>query len=91
MQQAHQEEDDEKKSPHQPPLLHPEHLSLIFEVRSMVGDQIFRDVCINQRLNMLYATYSSATPQRQFPTCAQLYAIPVRCGKERDDHEDIGQ
>jgi hypothetical protein len=89
-QQAHQEEDDEKKSPPQPPLLHPEHLNLIFEVRSMVDDQIFRVVRINQRLDMLYAAYSSATPRRQCPTCAQIYAIPVRRGKEKDDREDTG-
>jgi hypothetical protein len=89
-QQAHQEEADVQNSQYQPPLLHPEHLNLIFDVRSMVDDQIFRAICINQRLDMLYAAYSSATPRRQCPTCAQVYAIPVRRGKEKDDHEDTG-
>jgi hypothetical protein len=89
-QHAHQETDAEQKSPPPPPLLHPEHLNLIFEVRSMVDDQIFRAVRVNQRLDMLYAAYSSATPRRQCPTCAQLYAIPVRSGKETDDREDTG-
>jgi hypothetical protein len=28
----------------QPPLLHPEHLELIFDTRSMVDDQIFRAI-----------------------------------------------
>jgi hypothetical protein len=55
----------------------------------MVDDHIFRAIHINQRLDMLYAAYSSATPRRQCPTCAQVYAIPVRHSKEKDDHEDI--
>jgi hypothetical protein len=99
-QREHQEEADAwmeappssilQNSQDQPPLLHPEHLNLIFDVRSMVDDQIFRAICINQCLDMLYVAYSSATPRRQCPTCAQVYAIPVRRGKEKDDHEDTG-
>jgi hypothetical protein len=66
----------------QPPLLHPEHLQLIFDVRSMVDDQIFRAIHINQCLDI--------TPRHQFPTYTQVYAIPVRRGKVKDDHEDTG-
>jgi hypothetical protein len=90
MQHAHQEMDVEQKFPPPPPLLHPEHLNLIFEVRSMVDDQIFMVVHVNQCLDMLYAAYSSATPRRQCPTYAQLYAIPVKRSKEMDDREDTG-
>jgi hypothetical protein len=61
-QHAHQETDAEQKSPPPPPLLHPEHLNLIFEVHGMVDDQIFRAVRVSQRLDMLYAAYSSPTP-----------------------------
>ena len=73
-----------------PPLLHPEHLNLICEVRSMVDDQIFMVVHVNQRLDMLYVAYSSATPRRQCPTYAQFYAILVKRSKEMDDCEDTG-
>jgi hypothetical protein len=83
--------DDKPQTPPSPPLLHPEHLQLIFEVRSLVDDQIFRAVCVSQRLDMLYAAYSSATPRRQFPTCAQLYVIPASDGKATDAHEDFGE
>jgi hypothetical protein len=99
-QREHQDEPDARmKAPlssipqdlqDQPPLLHPEHLELIFEVRSMVDDQIFRAIRINQRLDMIYAAYSSTTPRHQCPTCAQVYAIPVRRGKSEDDYEDTG-
>jgi hypothetical protein len=70
----------ERKSPPSPPFLHPEHLNLIFEVRSLVEDQIFRVVRVSQRLDMLYAAYSKATPRRQCPTCAQPFVIPVNGG-----------
>jgi hypothetical protein len=57
--------DDKLQTSPSPPLLHPEHLQLIFEVRSLVDDQIFREVYVSQCLDMLYAAYSSATPRRQ--------------------------
>jgi hypothetical protein len=85
------EMDDKPQTPPSPPLLHPEHLQLIFEVRSLVDDQIFRAVCVSQRLDMLYAAYSSATPRRQCPTCAQPYVIPASDGKATDAHEDSGE
>jgi hypothetical protein len=37
----------------QPPLIHPEHLELIFETRSMVEDQIFRAIKINKHLDVM--------------------------------------
>jgi hypothetical protein len=74
----------------QPPLLHPEHLELIFEMRSMVEDQIHRAIQISQRLDMMYAAYSSTSPSRQCPTCAQAYALPVRLGKNGKDDENTG-
>jgi hypothetical protein len=83
--------DAKPKTPPSPPLLHPEHLQLIFEVRSLVDDQIFRAVCVSQRLDMLYAAYSSATPRRQCPTCAQPYVIPASSGKATDAYEDFGE
>jgi hypothetical protein len=70
--------DDKQARPPSPPLLLPEQLQLIFEVRSLVEDQIFRAVCASQRLDMLYAAYSNDMPKRLCPTCAQPFAIPVR-------------
>jgi hypothetical protein len=66
-----------------PPLLHPEHLNLVFEVRSLVEDQIFRAVRVSQRLDMLYAAYSKATPRRQCPTCAQPFVIPANASTNK--------
>jgi hypothetical protein len=59
-----------------PPLLHPDHLKLIFEMRSLMDDQAFRTMGIHQRLDMLYAAYSEAIPRRQCPTCARPFALP---------------
>jgi len=89
--QGHQETDAKPKSTPPPPLLHSEHLNLIFEAHSLVNDQIFRVVHVSQRLDMLYAAYSSATPRWQCPTCTQLYVIPVSSGKAKDDCEDFGE
>jgi hypothetical protein len=79
-----------QNSQDQPLLLHPEHLELIFDIRSMVDDQIFRAIRINQRLDMIYDAHSSTTPRRQCPTCAQVYAILARSGKYEDNYEDTG-
>jgi hypothetical protein len=81
---------ERKDEADQPPLLHPEHLELIFDIRSMVDDQIFRAIRINQRLDMIYAAYSSASPRRQCPTCAQVYAIPVKRGKNGGEDKNTG-
>jgi hypothetical protein len=72
--------ESERNSPPSPSFLHPEHLKLIFEVRSLVDDQVFRAVRVSQRLDMLYAAYSKATPRRQCPTCAQPFVLPVNGG-----------
>jgi len=80
-----------KDEPQTPPLMYLEHLRLIFEVRSLVDDQLFRAVCVNQRLDMLYAAYSSATPQQQCPTCSHPFTIPASGGKEKEAHEDSGE
>lgn len=72
----------------QPPFIHSEHLELIFETRSMVEDQIFRAIQINKRLDMMYTAYSSTSPRRQCPTCAQAYTIPIRPRKIGKDDEN---
>jgi hypothetical protein len=74
----------------QPPLLHPEHLELIFETRSMVDDQIYRALQVSQCLDMMYAAYSNTSPSRQCPTCAQPFALPARWGKNDEVDEDTG-
>jgi hypothetical protein len=73
-----------RNSPPSPPLLHPEHLKLIFEVRSLVDDQAFRAMRVSQRLDMLYAAYSKATPRRQCPTCAQPFVLPGNGGNSTE-------
>ena len=79
--------DEKQPRPPSPPLLLLEQLQLIFEVRSLVDDQIFRAVCVSQRLDMLYAAYSNDTPKRQCPTCAQPFAIPVHAEEMKDDKD----
>jgi hypothetical protein len=70
----------ERSLPPSPQLLHPEHLRLIFEVRSLMDDQAFSAMRLSQRLDMLYAAYSKATPRRQCPTCAQPFVFPGNGG-----------
>jgi hypothetical protein len=70
----------ERSPPPSPQLLHPEHLELIFEMRSLVDDQAFSAMRLSQRLDMLYAAYSKATPRRQCPTCAQPFVFPGNGG-----------
>jgi hypothetical protein len=74
----------------QPPFTNPGYLALIFEMRSMLDDQIFRTVQINQRLDMLYAAHSRTLPRRQCPTCAQAYAIPAGWRKHGEEDEPTG-
>jgi hypothetical protein len=54
----------------QPPFFHPEHLELMFELRSLVEDQIHRAMLISQRIDMLYDAYSNKPPGQRCPTCA---------------------
>jgi hypothetical protein len=86
--QGRRNTDAKPNSPPSPPFLH---LKLIFEVRSLVDDQIFRAIRVSQRVDMLYAAYSSATPRRQCPNCAQRYVIPASSGKAKDAYEDSGE
>ena len=53
------------------------HLPLIFELRSLMDDQVFLLARIDQRLDMLFAAHSKNPTQRQCPTCAQTYSLPV--------------
>jgi hypothetical protein len=57
--------------------------TLIFDLRSLVEDLIFRVVCTNQRLDMLLTAHSCASPKQMCPTCAQPYAIPTRAPARR--------
>jgi hypothetical protein len=52
---------NEPQTPPLPPLLHPEHFQLIFEIRNLVDDQLFRAIRVSQHLDMLYAAYSRTT------------------------------
>lgn len=71
------------------PLL-PEQLQLIFEVRGLVDDQIYRAVCTSQRLDMLFAAYSTDSSKHVCPTCAQPFAIPVGAPVAQDDRASTG-
>jgi hypothetical protein len=52
-------------------------LSLIFEIRSLMGDHNFRLARIEQRMDMYFAAHSRTHPRRQCPTCARAYAFPA--------------
>jgi hypothetical protein len=65
-------------------------LSFIFEMRSLLDDQIFRLARIDQRLDMLFATHSRTLPKRQCPTCAHAYAFPVGWKQTEDQHKCVG-
>jgi hypothetical protein len=82
--------DDMHARPPSPPPLLPEQLQLIFEVRSLVEDQIYRVVCTSQRLDMLFVAYSIDSPKHLCPTCAQPFAIPVRAPAVKDDKASPG-
>jgi hypothetical protein len=82
--------DDIHARPPSPPPLLPEQLQLIFEVRGLVEDQIYRAVCTRQRLDMLFAPYSTDSPKHVCPTCAQPFSIPVRVPAAQDERASIG-
>jgi hypothetical protein len=65
-------------SPTQPPSLHADYLSLIFDVRNLLEDQVFRIERLEQRIDMFFAAHSRATLKKQCPTCARAYAFPAR-------------
>jgi hypothetical protein len=53
-------------------------LSLLFEIRKLLGDQVFHMARLEKRIDMFYAAHSRATPKKQCPTCARVYAFPAR-------------
>jgi hypothetical protein len=53
----------------QHPFTNSGYLALIFDIRSMLDDQIFRIARIDQRLDMLFAAHSRTLPKRQCPMC----------------------
>jgi hypothetical protein len=62
------------------------HLSLVFELRSLLDDLAFRISQMDQCIDMLFAAFSKNAPKKQCPTCAQEYLIPVgwsRAGHKR--------
>jgi len=65
-------------SPTQPPPPHADYLSLIFDVRNLLEDQVFRIEQLEQRIDMFFAAHSRATPKKKCPTCARAYAFPAR-------------
>jgi hypothetical protein len=69
----------------QHPFTNPGYLALIFEMRSMLDDHIFRIAQIDHQLNMLYVAHSRTLPKRQFPTCTQAYAFPVEWQRHEDE------
>lgn len=69
----------------QPPFFHPEHLDLMFDLRSQVVDQVHRTILISQRIDMLYDAYSNAPTGKRCPTCAQPYVLPARAGMQESD------
>lgn len=65
-------------SPEQPPSVDGGYLNLIFDMRNLLEDQVFRIARLEQRLDMFFAAHSRATPKKQCPTCARAYAFPAR-------------
>jgi hypothetical protein len=72
------------------PLLHPNHLELVFETRRLVEDQIHRGLQIHQRLDMLFTAYSNTSPGRQCPMCAQPFVLQAKAGINGGDVEPTG-
>lgn len=55
-----------------------DYLNLLFEMRKLIEDQVFRMARLEQRLDMFFVAHSRATPKKQCPTCARVYAFPAR-------------
>jgi hypothetical protein len=75
----------------QPPFTDLGHLALIFELRSLMDDQVFRLARIDQRLDMLFAAHSKNLPQRQCPTCAQTYVLPAGWRQQGNEKKRTGK
>jgi hypothetical protein len=76
--------------PEQPPSVDWGYLNLIFEMRSMLEDQIFRLARMDQRLDMLFAAHSRTLPKKQCPTCAQAYSFPAGWRQSEDEDKRAG-
>jgi len=71
-----------------PPFFHPEQLTLVFELRSQMVDQIHQDTLMHQRIDMLYEAYSNAPPTQRCPTCARPFVLQPRDDPLNDDPSD---
>jgi hypothetical protein len=69
----------------QPPFFHPEHLELMFDLRSQVADQVHHAILISQCIDMLYDAYSNMPAGQRCPTCAQPFVLPARAGMQEGD------
>jgi hypothetical protein len=70
------------------PLLHPDHLTLVFELRSMVEDLIHRTSLVSQRVDLLYDAYSDTQPGQRCPTCAQPFVLIAKAD-DKDGEGDM--
>jgi hypothetical protein len=75
---THAPEGTADTSPTQPPSPHADYLSLLFDVRNLLEDQVFRIERLEQRIDLFFAAHSRATPKKQCPTCARAYVFPAR-------------
>jgi hypothetical protein len=74
---GHDQEPSAEKGQDHEPSTQWDCLSLIFEIRSLMGDHNFRLTRIEQRMDMYFAAHSRTHPRRQCPTCARAYAFPA--------------
>jgi hypothetical protein len=57
----------------------------MFELRSLVEDQIHHAMLISKRNDMLYDAYSNAPPGQRCPMCGKPFALPSIAGMQRGD------
>jgi hypothetical protein len=76
--------------PEQPPSVDWGYLNLVFEMRNMLEDQIFRLARMDQRLDMFFAAHSRTPPKKQCPTCARAYSFPARWRHSEDEDKHPG-
>jgi hypothetical protein len=57
-----------------PPFFHPEHLELMFDLRSQMADQVYHGTLMSQHIDMLYDAFSNAPAGKRCLTCARPYA-----------------
>ena len=74
---GHDQEPSAEKGQDHEPSTQWDCLSLIFEIRSLMGDHNFRLTRIEQRMDMYFAAHSRTHPRRQCPTYARAYAFPA--------------